>query len=274
MFPGATDGPAATADYAIIGAPLDISGSFEPGARFGPDRIRRFARGFEDYDRRTDQRFSDLGVIDRGDVRAWGDVPAYLDFLQGELTDIVDEETVPVVLGGEHTVSLAGVRATAPDVFLALDAHLDLRLEYDGFDVSHATVTHHALEEVDEAYVLGARSGSEAEWGRVAEDDAVTAVPPEDVATWIEGGNANDLTSRDVYLSVDIDAVDPAYAPATGTKEPMGISPQTARTVIRSVSPSIVGTDVVEVTDRDHGQTATLAAKLVRELIHSHAADQ
>ncbi|ELZ86992.1 arginase family protein, partial [Haloferax volcanii] len=80
MFPGAT-ADREVADYVLLGAPLDISTSFEPGTRFGPNRIRRFAGSFDDYDRRTDQFFTDLRVHDAGDVRAWDDAPEYLSLI-------------------------------------------------------------------------------------------------------------------------------------------------------------------------------------------------
>jgi agmatinase len=261
-FPGAVADREA-ARYVLVGAPLDVSTSFQPGTRFGPERIRRFARSFEDYDPRTDRSFSDLGVHDAGDVRAWDDAGAYLDFLEGQVRDAGDG-AVPLVLGGEHTVSVAAVRACDPDVFVALDAHLDLREEFDGNPLSHATVTRHALSVADRAVVLGARSGSEAEYERAAGKD-VTAVAPADVPDWepsLEG---------DAYLSVDVDAADPGFAPGTGTMEPFGLAPAAMRRVVRAVAPACVGFDVVEVNDRDDGQAAALAGKLLREFVFAHA---
>ena len=265
MFPGAnTDRDAA--DYVVVGAPLDVSTSFLPGARFGPDRLRRFARGFEDYDHRTERRFSELGVHDAGDIRAWNDAPDYLDFLRGTLGDIVEEGRIPVLLGGEHTVAISGVRAVDPDVVVCLDAHLDLRESLAGDEYSHATVTRHALAVADEAVVIGARTGSEAEWDRASDDD-VTVVPPEDAADWTP-----DFDGEDVYLSVDVDAADPGFAPGTGTPEPFGLAPREMHEAVRAVAPHCVGFDVVEVNDRDDGQAGTLAAKLLRAFVFAHAA--
>ncbi|APW97775.1 agmatinase [Halobiforma lacisalsi AJ5] len=281
MFPGATDerGGSDTAgdaadrgdvNFVVVGAPLDATTTFQPGTRFGPRRIRTFAETFDDYDRRTDQYFSDLGVADHGDVRAWDDVSDYLEWLEGTLRDIVWDDAVPLLLGGEHTVSLAGVRAVEPEVFVCLDAHLDLRDDYDGNDLSHACVTRRILEEesVEEAIVLGARTGSEAEWDRADADD-VTVVPPEDVADFTFGDRLED---REVYLSVDIDGADPAYAPGTGTMEPFGLEPREMRDVVREVAPRATGFDVVEVNDRDEGQAASLAGKLLREYVYANAA--
>lgn len=272
---GSTDAGGRTPDrgganFVVVGAPLDASTTFQPGTRFGPRRIRHFAETFDDYDHRTDQRFSALGVVDHGDVRAWDDVEEYLEWLEGTLRDVVWDDAVPLLLGGEHTVSLAGARAVEPEVVLTFDAHLDLRDEYDGNSLSHACVTRRILEGVDsveEAIVLGARTGSEEEWERAAADD-VTVVSPEDVADWVPD---EALLERDVYCSVDIDAADPAYAPGTGTTEPFGLEPREMRDVVRALAPAVTGFDVVEVNDRDDGQAAALAGKLVREFVYSHA---
>ena len=267
MFPGAT-ADRSTASYVIVGAPLDVSTSFRPGTRFGPDRVRRFARSFEDYDPETDRSFSALSVADAGDVHAWTDAAEYVDYLAGECRNVVGDGAVPIVLGGEHTVSVAGVRAVDPDVFVVLDAHLDLRTEYDGDPWSHATVTRRALDVADEAVILGARSGSAAEWERAGRAD-VTVVEPEAVADWAPPA---DFAGRDVYLSVDVDAADPAYAPGTGTPEPIGLTSRELRDVVRAVAPHALGVDVAEVNDRDDGQAATLAAKLLRAFVFAHAA--
>jgi agmatinase len=266
MFPGATTDQDA-ADYVVVGAPLDISTTFQPGTRFGPDRVRQFARTFDDYDHHTGLHFSDLAVGDNDDLHAWDDAAEYLDFLEGMLSDVREDEALPITIGGEHTVSLAGVRACDPDVFVCLDAHLDLRAEYDGNPLSHATVTRHALDVADRAIILGARTGSEKEWERASETD-VTVVSPQDVAAW-EPEVAQD---DEVYLSVDIDAADPGFAPGTGTMEPFGLSPREMLGGVRAVASHCVGFDVVEVNDRDDGQAATLAGKILRAFVYAHAA--
>ncbi len=261
-FPGAT-ADLADATYAVVGAPLDVSTTFRPGTRFGPERVRRFARPFDDYDRRTDRHFSDL-VTAAGDVDPWNDAPDYLEFLAGQLADHHAADRLPLLVGGEHTVTVAGVRAADPDVYVCLDAHLDLRTEYAGNPYSHATVAHHALQVADEAIILGARTGNEAEWDRAAAAD-VTVVAPEDVPDWTPS------FAGEAYLSVDVDAADPGYAPGTGTPEPFGLEPREMRDVVRAVAPAAVGFDVVEVNDRDDGQAASLAAKLLREFVFGHA---
>jgi agmatinase len=263
MFPGAV-ADRETAAYAVLGAPLDASTTFQPGTRFGPREVRHAATPFEDYDQHTHQHFTDLAVTDHGDVTPTDDAAEYLTFLEGTVGDYAEEDTVPLLVGGEHTVSVAGVRALDPDVFVCLDAHLDLRESYAGNDLSHATATRHALAVADRAVILGARAGSEAEWER-AEADDVTLVPPEAVPSWeptFDGG---------AYLSVDIDAADPGFAPGTGTPEPFGLAPREMHHVVRAVAPQTVGFDVVEVNDRDDGQAASLAAKLLRAFVFAHA---
>ena len=262
LFPGAgtdIDGAA----YAIVGAPLDVSTTFRPGARFGPDRVRTFATPFDGYDRRTGLRFGDL-VADAGDLSAWDDAPEYLRFLEGELADHHGEGRLPLLVGGEHAVTVAGVRAADPDVYVCLDAHLDLYDAYAGNEHSHATVTRRALETADEAVLIGARTGSEAEWDRAAAAD-VTVVDPEDAASW------EPAFDGDAYLSVDIDAADPGFAPGTGTPAPFGLYPRELRDIVRAVAPRAIGFDVVEINDRDDGQAAALGGKLLQEFVFAHA---
>jgi agmatinase len=275
MFPGAT-ADREEAAYVVVGAPLDVSTTFQPGTRFGPDRIRRFAESFEDYDHRTGQQFSDLGVHDHGDLRAWGDAAEYVDFLAGTLGDVVDDDATPLLLGGEHTVSVAGVRAVDPDCFVCLDAHLDLREAFDGDPWSHACATRRALETADHAVIVGARAGSEREWERAAAGD-VTVLGPETIAD--DGAAAVgdavraavDVEAATTYLSVDVDAADPGVAPGTGTMEPGGLSARELLAVVRTVAPLAAGVDVVEVNDRDDGQAATLGAALLRAFVFAHA---
>ena len=236
MFPGATTDREA-ASYVVVGAPLDATTTFQPGARFGPDRVRRFAETYDDYDRRTDSDFSALGVHDAGDVPAWDDVEAYLDHLAAELRSVTLDDAVPLLVGGEHTVTYGGVQAVDPDVLVVCDAHLDLRDAYDGNPWSHACVVRRCLDDlgVDRAVIVGARTGSEAEWDRAADAD-VEVVPPEDAREWLDGVTGDDreaasdsFAGESVYCSVDVDGLDPGFAPGTGTMEPFGLAPREAR---------------------------------------------
>ena len=264
MFPGAV-ADYERAAYAIIGAPLDATTTFRPGTRFGPHQLRHVAQSFEDFDHRTGISFTDCDVYDHGDVRPGDDVGEYLEFLRGAVLEYVEQDTISLLLGGEHTVTIAGLRAIEPTTFVCLDAHLDLRSSYADNPLSHATVSHHALNHAEEVIILGARAGCKAEWDRAAGAD-VTAVPPADVGEWVPEFDG------DAYLSVDIDAADPGFAPGTGTPEPFGLTPSTMHEIVREVAPRAVGFDVVEVNDRDDGQAATLGAKLLRAFVYAHAA--
>ena len=263
MFPGAAADRGAAA-YAVIGAPLDASTTGCPGTRYGPREVRHAARSFEDYDHHADLSFSGLAVHDAGDVEPTDDAEEYLTYLEGTVSEYRENGVVPLLVGGEHTVTVAAVRAIEPDVVVCLDAHLDLRESYAGNPHSHATVTSHALAAGARVVLLGARAGSEPE-GERADHEDVTVVPPGEVPDW-----EPHLPGR-VYLSVDIDAADPGFAPGTGTPEPFGLAPATMHEVVREVAPGAVGFDVVEVNDRDDGQAPTLAAKLLRAFVYAHA---
>jgi len=271
MFPGATTDREA-ASYMVVGAPLDATTTFQPGTRFGPDRIRRFAETYDDYDHDTGSHFSALGVHDAGDVQPWDDVEAYLDHLAAELRSVVLDDAVPLLLGGEHTVTYAGVEAVDPDVLVVVDAHLDLRDAYDGNPWNHACVTRRALDDldVDRAVIVGARTGSEAEWDRAAAGD-VDVVAPEDARGWLDDLDSDRFADGSAYLSVDVDGLDPGFAPGTGTMEPFGLDPRTVRDLVRAIAPHAAGFDVVEVNDRDDGQAAAIGGKLLREFVYHHA---
>lgn len=264
MFPGA-DAEVTDPSYAIIGAPLDATTTFYPGARFGPERIRHFAGHFDDYDRVTGQCFTDLDVVDHGDINPGENVEEFLEYLRSTALGYQLDGAIPMLLGGEHTVSLAGVRATEPETYVVFDAHLDLRDTYDGNPLNHATTTRRILDEVESAVIIGARTGSKEEWERAAGAD-VTIVPPSEASNW-----EPDLDGP-IYLSMDIDGLDPGFAPGTGTREPFGLDPFTVRDIVTSIAPACVGFDVVEVNDRDEGEAATLAGKLLRRFVFDHAA--
>jgi agmatinase len=118
--------------------------------------------------------------------------------------------------------------------------------------------------------VVGARTGSAAEWDRAADAD-VDVIAPEDARTWVDGVDADAFADETAYLSVDIDGVDPGFAPGTGTMEPFGLHPRVVRDLVRAVAPHAAGFDIVEVNDRDDGQAATLAGRLLRAFVFANA---
>jgi len=252
----------------LLGAPYDRTASFRRGARFGPATIRWTSQSIESYSPTLDRDLEELALLDAGDLPVENLPP---EVLVEEVSHAVGAATgLPVLLGGEHTVTVGAVRALAarhPDLHvLTLDAHLDLREEYDGTRWSHACTTRRLIDVVGEQRiaVLGVRSGTRQEVaaarGLLAAERRLTL----DHELWSR------LEGRPLYVSVDIDVVDPAFAPGTGTPEPGGPSTGDLLDLLRVLAPlRVVGLDVVEVAPPydPSGQTAVLAAMIVREAL-------
>ncbi|MGI5838876.1 MAG: agmatinase [bacterium] len=275
---GSTDDYAA-AGVVLLGVPMDYTVSFKPGARFGPLAVRNASYGLEEYSIEMDRSLSECRYADAGNVWiAPGNAEKSLALTEAAVAEIVRDGKIPFLLGGEHLVSLPAIQAVAaryPEVaVLHFDAHADLREEFCGEKNSHAAVFRRAYETVRPKHIFhfGIRSGDRAEiaFGREHSNLFLYDViePLRRVLPALAG--------RPVYVSLDIDVVDPAYAPGTGTPEPGGC---TAREIIAAVQMigrsglSVVGFDLVEIApDLDHaGITAMLGAKLVREALLSFA---
>ncbi|NLA31142.1 MAG: agmatinase [Methanomicrobiales archaeon] len=260
------------AHYAIFGVPYDGTTSFKPGARFGPRAIREASLNFESYDPSTDLDLYEIPIADIGDLvvsKIPGDLVDQVADVAGE---IAGDGKIPVILGGEHTATIGAVRALCPDVYVVCDAHLDLRDELDGTPYSHGCVTRRVFESVDDVVIIGARSGDREQFEiarertRLYTADSVRergiGVILSEILEEVEG--------RRVYLSIDADAIDCCLTPGLGTPEPFGMTPLDIREVVRTLAPHAVGFDYVEVAPFDSGQTATVAAKMVREFIARH----
>lgn len=251
----------------VLGLPYDGTASYHAGARFAPLSIREASQSLEYFSPEEGRSVDPVVVHDLGDVpMRFGRPEPFLAEAEEVLAGIDQAGKFPMVLGGEHGVSLAVVRALRrrrEELFvLQFDAHADYRMEYLGERYSHATVMYRVAELVghDHVWQLGIRSADEAEW-RAARQ----LRPTLDVAEALAA-----IGTAPLYLSVDIDVLDPSVAPGTGTPEPGGVSfrelLQALRTVVASAS--VVGLDIVEVCPpRDpSGITSLAAAKLLREL--------
>ncbi|HEY8347635.1 MAG TPA: agmatinase [Symbiobacteriaceae bacterium] len=270
---------AASDDYersraVLFGIGQDFTTSYHPGARFGPGRIREASYGLEEFSYHSLQSLTDRTFYDLGDVAVvFGDVRETLHRAEQVARQIVQDGKLPVMMGGEHLVTLPCVKAVYEKygdelVLLHFDAHADLREDYLGNPLSHATVIRRCLDFLParNLYQFGIRSGTAEEYAFAKENchlfphevlEPLRRVLPE-------------LKGRPVYITVDIDVMDPAYAPGTGTPEPGGIS---SREMIEAILAmrglNVVGFDVVEVapgldmSDR----TVVLGAKLIREAI-------
>ncbi len=261
----------------ILGVPMDYTVSFKPGARFGPLGIRSASYGLEEYSVDLDRSLSDCRYHDGGNI--WlpvGNVPRSLELIGRAADRVVADGKIPFCLGGEHLISAPLIRAVHrryPDLsVLHFDAHADLRAAFFGEANSHAAVFHQVSQFIGKKkmYHFGIRSGSREEiaFGREQSNLFLHEVL-EPLMRVLPA-----LRDQPVYVSVDIDVADPAFAPGTGTPEPGGCTAREILTAIHRIGQSgarVVGFDLVEVApDLDHnGITAILGAKLVREALLS-----
>ncbi len=256
---------------ALFGAPLDATGSFRPGAGLGPAAVRRLSDSLETYSPALDGDLEDLALVDLGDLELSGaDVAEAVDACAAAMAEAASAARLPVMLGGEHTVSLGGLRTIKrlyPEaVLVQLDAHADLRSSYEGRSLTHATWAYHAGVEFgfDSLVQLGLRSGAREEWPRTREtawSSRVLELPRPIRAR---------LSGRPVYLTIDIDVLDPSAAPGTGCPEPGGATYAELEAFLHGLAGlNVVAVDVVEVAPAlDPSEiTAAAAAKIVRDAV-------
>lgn len=255
----------------LLGVPLDITSSFRTGSREAPQAVRAASQGLEDYSPRLDRDLGECAVYDAGDLLLpLGNLQACLNRIGQACRLIADDGKIPFMLGGEHLITLPAVQAMAeffPGLaVLQFDAHADLRDDYLGESLSHATVLRRICEVVGDnnVYQFGIRSGTrdEFQYGR-----AHTNFYPFEAARTLRSC-LPDLKERPVYVTLDIDLLDPAYAPGTGAPEPGGIQPAEVFEVLTVLQElQVVGLDIVELAPAydASGITAMLVAKMTRE---------
>jgi agmatinase len=270
-----------SAYYVIFGVPFDNTSSFRAGSRWAPDAIRQVSVNFESYNPTFDIDLVNLPIYDAGNLETSASVNETLQNLYEATKNILRDGKLPIMLGGEHSLTFAMVKACSEFAggnfgVLILDAHFDLREDYRGFKHNHACVSRNILNQITENVVfIGIRSGPEEEWVFAREnnlkyytaDDVEYIGMVEVLKQAIEW-----LDCKQLYLSLDMDAIDPAYAPGLGTPEPFGMNARDIRTAVRTLAPFTMGFDIVEIApEYDSGQTAMLGAKVMREFIASHA---
>ncbi len=264
------------AKFVIAGVPFDRTTSFRPGARFGPDSIRQHSWNFESYDLETGVDLSDVPIHDLGNAGEFGSAAEMVASVREELRPVYEAGKIPIVLGGDHACSPPVVEAH-PDPsslgVLYLDAHMDFRSSYLGDSRSHACSSRRIVERVGarNVVVLGVRSVSreEIDENKGIGMSFVTAheVAREGIESAVQRA-LNMLKTERIYVSLDIDAIDPAYAAGTGTPEPFGLTPRDVKYAIGQVAPRLAGLDIMEVSPHyDNGNTSALAARLAREAI-------
>ena len=262
------------ADIVLYGAPFDSTTSFRPGARFGSQAVRAESFGLETYSPYQEKDLTDGKVFDSGDPELpMGSTEVSLQMIEERCRQILQDGKLPFLIGGEHLVTLGAVRAVRkkyPDLaIIHLDAHADLREDYLGVKLSHACVMRRCWELVGDGSIwqLGIRSGDREEF-QWAKGGHVQMSPfsLQDAAAAAEA-----FRQRPVYLTLDLDVLDPSVFPGTGTPEAGGASFSELLLALLEIceNAQIVGCDVVELSphyDISGVSTAT-AGKVIREML-------
>ena len=275
------DRPFDEADVVLFGAPYDSTTSFRPGTRFGPAAMRMESFGIETYSPLQDRDIvDDASVFDSGDLELpFGAPEPALAMIEARAEEILSAGKVPFLLGGEHLVTLGSVRAVArrhPDLrIIHFDAHADLREDYLGNPLSHACVLRRCHDILGDGRIFqfGIRSGTREEF-RFMRDGHVKTEPfavstVRDVVAELEKSGAP------VYLTVDMDVLDPSEFPGTGTQEAGGLRYGELVGAVREVLSrlNVVGLDNVELNPGldPTGRSTALACKFLRECILAQA---
>jgi len=268
------DKPYNKAKHVLFGAPFDSTTSYRPGARFASKTMRAESYGIETYSPYQNKDLEDTKVFDAGDLELCiGDTKMALDQIEAFVAGLIKDNKRPIMLGGEHLVTLPAISALSKRYddlhVIHFDAHADLRDDYLGAKLSHATVMHRAWDLLGDnrIYQYGIRSGDKSEflWGKghvYTQKFGFDGL--EDTITR--------LKDKPIYLTLDLDVLDPSVFPGTGTPEAGGVSFNELLNAIMQLSnANIVGFDMVELSppyDPSGISTAT-ACKLLREMLLS-----
>jgi len=258
----------------LFGAPLDATTSFRPGTRFAPGAMRKESYGLETYSPYLDKDLSDISAFDAGDLELpFGNPAQALQQIESFTAGILKDNKLPVMLGGEHLATLGVIKAVAGKYqdlhIIHFDAHTDLRDEYYGERLSHATVLRRVWDIVGDGHIcqFGIRSGDKSEFLWAKEHVSMCKFNFAELDKSLAA-----LKGKPVYFTLDLDVLDPAVLPGTGTPEAGGVSFMELLDAIKKVSSlNIIGCDVVElcpVYDQSGASTAT-ACKILRELLLS-----
>ena len=263
--------------FSFLGAPFDSTSTFKPGSRFAPDHLRVYSRSLELFSPRSGVDMEDIGIYDEGDVVVFhSDPKRTMEAIEIVVRDLVSEGRIPIVVGGEHTVSLGSVRAFPRDTgVIVFDAHMDLRDEYMGSRLSHACVSKRIADLLgpEGLLLIGVRAFTKEEL-RVAAKSGVGFITSIEFRREGRRAVASKIlrfmdNHKHIYISIDIDVLDPSFAPGTGTPEPDGIATWDLLDLLYDVvNERVSGFDVVEINPLadPSGVTSMLGAKLVFEV--------
>ncbi len=258
----------------ILGAPLDDTASFRPGSRFAPAQVRLVSRVLEEYSIYRKRDLREVAFFDAGDlVLPQGSTASSLEIIESAVSYILQRKQKVFLIGGEHTVTLAAVKGCL-SVYgevnvLYIDAHADRRSSYQGVDCSHASVAYH-LRQLGRVnlYQFGVRSVAEEEVESLEADRQAYLFSLFEPLREVLPG----LPAAPVYVTVDMDVVDPAFAPGVTTPEPGGITSTEILEIfsmLENLKEQVIGFDMVEICPPcDPSQaTAVLGAKIIREAL-------
>ena len=260
------------ASIVVFGAPFDSTTSFRPGTRFASQTMRNDSFGLESYSPYQDKDLYDYKIFDGGDLELpFGSSKRALKDIEDFSKQVVEDGKIPAMIGGEHLVTLGSVRSVVnkyPDLHIIhFDAHADLREEYLGQKLSHATVLHRVWDLVgdNKIFQFGIRSGDKEEfaWGK---DHVYTNKFNLDTLDVI----VDKLKEKPVYVTIDLDVLDPSVFPGTGTPEPGGVQFKELLNAILSLKDlNIVGFDINELSPQYDvsGASTAVACKVLREML-------
>ena len=272
-------------DVAVVGVPFDTGVTYRVGGRFGPNAVRAASVMLRPFNGVQDVApFKVLSCVDYGDVAI---VPGYTErsyaAIEAAVAPIVTAGVVPLLIGGDHACTLPHLRATrsrGPVAVIDFDSHTDAWDSYFGEKYNHGTWMRRAIEEglvdVSRSIEVGLRGPiyAAADWTDLRAELGLEYLTTEDVLRIGAAETAARIRERvgdgPAFVSFDIDVVDPAFAPGTGTPEPGGLSSHDALSIVRGLTGiEFVGFDVVEVIPAydPAGQTAFLAANLAYEML-------
>ena len=260
----------------MVGAPMDYSVSYRPGTRYGPQKIREVSYVLEEYSPYINRELSEIEFFDYGDIELpFGNIEESLRIIYNVTAEILDDNKKPLFIGGEHLITLPIVKGIYEKygddlILLHFDAHADLREDYLGQKYSHASVIRRILDffPANNVYQMGIRSGTkeEFEYGK-----GHTHLFLYDVVEPVKN-IVDKIYGKPIYITLDIDVFDPAFAEGTGTPEPGGCTPNDMLKVTQMLKgQNVVGFDLVEVSPiyDASDKTAILAAKVIRESLLS-----
>lgn len=260
------------AELVLFGVPFDGTTSFRPGTRFGPPAIRNESFGLESYSPYSDRDLTDYQLFDGGDLDLpFGNTKRVLEMIETYTARFLADQKKFVMLGGEHLITLGAIRAVLkayPDLHVIhLDAHTDLRTDYLGEALSHSTVIRHVWDLVGDGKIhqFGIRSGEKYEFDFAQAHTNLHKFGVEGFKQII-----SQLGDKPVYLTLDLDILDPSIFPGTGTPEPGGISFKELLDVILQLKAlNIVGCDINELSPHydQSGTSTAVACKITREII-------